>query len=155
MAANTMQSIGPVLEMHASEDEPPHHATSASGLPRRLPQALPGHGRRGKHGGPSVYIAGPSGHTIPHPTLNQLFSESKMARVCTLTGKRPNVANKVSHSNIKTKKRQFPNLQTKRIWYAEESRWVKLRVSTRALRTLRHMSLGEFARKNGLNISKL
>ncbi len=78
-----------------------------------------------------------------------------MARVCSLTGKRPNVANKVSHSNIKTKKRQLPNLQYKRVWYAEESRWVKMRVSTRALRTLRHMSLGEFARKNGIDISKL
>ena len=72
-----------------------------------------------------------------------------------ITGRRKRRANWVSHSNIKTKKRQLPNLQTKRIWYAEESRWVKLRLSTRALRTLRHMSLGEFARKNGLNISKL
>ncbi len=78
-----------------------------------------------------------------------------MARVCSLTGKRPNVANKVSHSPIKTTKRPLPNLQTKRVWFAEENRWVKLRLSTRALRTLRHMSLGEFARKNGLDISKL
>jgi large subunit ribosomal protein L28 len=78
-----------------------------------------------------------------------------MARVCALTGKRPNTANKVSHSNIKTKKRQLPNLQHKRVWYAEENRYVKMRLSTRALRTLRHMSLGDFARKNGIDISKL
>ena len=77
-----------------------------------------------------------------------------MARVCTLTGKRPNVANKVSHSNIKTKKRQLPNLQTKRIWYEKEQRWVKLRLSTRALRTLRKKSLEAFAKEAGVDLSK-
>lgn len=75
-----------------------------------------------------------------------------MARVCDLTGKRPNVANQVSHSNIKTKKRQFPNLQKRRVWFEEEGRWVTLRISTRALRTLRKMTLGQFARENGLEI---
>ena len=78
-----------------------------------------------------------------------------MARVCPLTGKRPNVANKVSHSNIKTKKRQLPNLQTKRIWSESLNRFVKIRVSTRALRTLRRMSIEDYARKNGLDINKL
>ena len=78
-----------------------------------------------------------------------------MARVCPLTGKRPNVANKVSHSNIKTKKRQLPNLQTKRIWSESLNRFVKIRVSTRALRTLRRMSIEDYARKNGIDINKL
>ncbi len=78
-----------------------------------------------------------------------------MARVCPLTGKRPNVANKVSHSNIKTKKRQFPNLQTKRIWCESQGRFIKLRVSTSALRTLRRMTIEDFARKNGLDLNKL
>ncbi len=78
-----------------------------------------------------------------------------MARVCPLTGKRPNVANKVSHSNIKTKKRQLPNLQTKRIWSESLNRFVKLRVSTSALRTLRRMSIEDFARKNGIDLNKL
>ncbi len=75
-----------------------------------------------------------------------------MARRCDLTGKRPNVANKVSHSNIKTKKRQLPNLQTRRIWFAEESRFVTLKLSTRALRTLRFKTLGEFLREEGLTL---
>jgi len=78
-----------------------------------------------------------------------------MARVCPLTGKRPNVGNKVSHSNIKTKKRQFPNLQTKRIWSESQGRFIKLRVSTSALRTLRRMTIEDFARKNGLDLNKL
>ena len=78
-----------------------------------------------------------------------------MARVCPLTGKRPNVANKVSHSNIKTKKRQLPNLQTKRIWVESQNRFIQLRLSTRALRTLRRMSIEDYARKNGLDLAKL
>ncbi len=77
-----------------------------------------------------------------------------MARRCVLTGKRPNTANKVSHSNIKTKKRQLPNLQKKRIWYTEENRFVTLRLSTRALRTLRKKGLSAFAREAGLDLSK-
>lgn len=77
-----------------------------------------------------------------------------MSRKCQLTGKRPNVANRVSHSNIKTKKRQLPNIQKRRIWYAEENRFVTLKVSTSALRTLRKKSLKEFAAEAGLDLSK-
>lgn len=77
-----------------------------------------------------------------------------MSRKCQLTGKRPNVANRVSHSNIKTKKRQLPNIQKRKIWYAEESRFVTLKVSTTALRTLRKKSLREFAAEAGLDLSK-
>jgi large subunit ribosomal protein L28 len=73
-----------------------------------------------------------------------------MARRCDLTGKRPNVAHKVSHSNIKTKRRQLPNLQYRRIWWEEEGRFVNLRVSTRALRTLRFKTLGQFLKEEGL-----
>jgi len=78
-----------------------------------------------------------------------------MARRCQLTGKRPNVANKVSHSNIKTKKRQLPNLQSKRIWFAEEERYVRLKISTSALKTLNRKGLSEFAAEAGLDLSKL
>jgi large subunit ribosomal protein L28 len=77
-----------------------------------------------------------------------------MARRCPLTGKRPNVANKVSHSNIKTKKRQLPNLQRKRLWLEDESRFVTLRLSTRALRTLNKKGLRAFAAEAGLDLSK-
>ena len=75
-----------------------------------------------------------------------------MARRCDLTGKRPNVANKVSHSNIKTKKRQLPNLQTRRIWWEEEGRYVTLKLSTRAIRTLSKKTLGRFLRDEGLEV---
>lgn len=59
-----------------------------------------------------------------------------MARVCQVTGKRPIVGNKVSHSNIKTKRRFLPNLQTKRFFFVEEDRWIVLKVSSEAIRTI-------------------
>jgi len=59
-----------------------------------------------------------------------------MARVCQVTGKRPITGNKVSHSNIKTKRRFLPNLQTKRYFLAEEDKWVTLKVSSEAIRTI-------------------
>lgn len=59
-----------------------------------------------------------------------------MARVCQVTGKRPIVGNSVSHSNIKTKRRFLPNLKVKRFFFAEEDRWITLKLSTEAIRTI-------------------
>lgn len=59
-----------------------------------------------------------------------------MARVCEVTGKKPQVGHKVSHSNIKTKRRFLPNLQYRRFWVESENRWVRLRVSHAALRLI-------------------
>ncbi len=59
-----------------------------------------------------------------------------MARVCLVTGKKPIVGNKVSHSNIKTKRRFLPNLQTKRFYFVEEDRWITMKVSSEAIRTI-------------------
>ncbi len=46
------------------------------------------------------------------------------------------MGNNVSHSHIKTKRKFYPNLQTKRFYLPEENRWITLKVSTRALRTI-------------------
>ena len=59
-----------------------------------------------------------------------------MSRVCQVTGKVPIGGNKVSHSNIKTKRRFLPNLQKKRFYLAEEDKWITLKLSTTALRTI-------------------
>ncbi|AZG09602.1 50S ribosomal protein L28 [Pigmentiphaga sp. H8] len=59
-----------------------------------------------------------------------------MARVCQVTGKGPITGNNVSHANNKTKRRFLPNLQSRRFWVESENRWVRLRVSTNALRTI-------------------
>jgi large subunit ribosomal protein L28 len=59
-----------------------------------------------------------------------------MARVCKVTGKKPMVGNHVSHANNKTKRRFLPNLQNRRFWVESENRWVSLRVTNAALRTI-------------------
>ena len=59
-----------------------------------------------------------------------------MARVCQVTGKMPIGGNKVSHSNIKTKRRFLPNLQKKKFYLAEEDKWITLKLSTEAIRTI-------------------
>ena len=59
-----------------------------------------------------------------------------MARVCQVTGKGPAVGNRVSHANNKTKRRFLPNLQRRRFWVESENRWVSLRLTTNALRTI-------------------
>lgn len=59
-----------------------------------------------------------------------------MARVCQVTGKGPIVGNNVSHANNKTKRRFLPNLQSRRFWVESENRWVRLRVSAKAIRTI-------------------
>jgi len=59
-----------------------------------------------------------------------------MARICQVTGKGPRTGNNVSHANNKTKRRFLPNLQSRRFWVESENRWVRLRVSTQALRTI-------------------
>lgn len=59
-----------------------------------------------------------------------------MSKVCQITGKRPIAGNNVSHANNKTKRRFLPNLHDHRFWVASENRWVKLRVSSKGMRTI-------------------
>ena len=59
-----------------------------------------------------------------------------MARVCQVTGKVPVGGHKVSHSNIKTKRRFLPNLQKKKFYLAEEDKWITLKLTTDAIRTI-------------------
>ena len=64
-----------------------------------------------------------------------------MSRVCQVTGKVPVTGHKVSHSNIKTKRRFLPNLQTKRFYLAEEDKWITLKLSTEGIRTINKRGL--------------
>ena len=59
-----------------------------------------------------------------------------MARVCEVTGKKPQHGNHVSHANNKTHRRFLPNLQYRRFWLEGEKRWISLRVSQAGLRTI-------------------
>ncbi len=75
-----------------------------------------------------------------------------MARKCNLSGKKPLVGNRVSHANNHTKMRQLPNLQSKRIYIPEEDRWVRVRLSARALRTVTKKGLLQYLKDEGLNL---
>jgi large subunit ribosomal protein L28 len=78
-----------------------------------------------------------------------------MSRVCQLTGKRANNGMAVSHSHVRTHKLQQVNLQERRLWWAEGNRFVRLRVSTKALRTIQKKGLGAYARELGVDLSRL
>jgi len=59
-----------------------------------------------------------------------------MAKVCSVTGKRPLMGNNVSHANNKTRRRFNPNLQKRRLWLESQKRYITLRVTTKGLRII-------------------
>ncbi len=75
--------------------------------------------------------------------------------VCMLTGKKPNSAHNISHAHNVTKRKQYPNIQKKRIWVPEEGRWVRLALSTRAIRSLNRMGLKAYCKKHGIRFESL
>lgn len=78
-----------------------------------------------------------------------------MSKVCDITGKKPQVGNNVSHANNKTKRRFNPNLQKKRFYIPEEDKWITLKVSTSAIRTINKNGITAVlkkARANGMVI---
>ncbi len=78
-----------------------------------------------------------------------------MARVCQVTGKGPMSGNNISHANNKTKRRFLPNLQRRRFWVETENRWVSLRLSNAALRTIDKNGIDAVlveVRANGVNV---
>lgn len=76
-----------------------------------------------------------------------------MSRKCELTGKKANNAYAVSHSHRRNKKLQEVNLQWKRVWWPEGNRWVRLRLSTKAIKTLEHKGLAAMAKEAGINLN--
>lgn len=78
-----------------------------------------------------------------------------MPKVCAVTGKKPTYGNRVSHANNKTRRRFEPNLHTKRFWVPSENRFVTLKVSARAMRTINKNGIEAVLadmRKKGENI---
>ncbi|WP_433276064.1 50S ribosomal protein L28 [Pseudonocardia xinjiangensis] len=59
-----------------------------------------------------------------------------MSRRCQMTGREPGFGNNVSHSHRRTARRWDPNIQTRRYWFAAENRFVRLKLSTDAIRTI-------------------
>ena len=76
-----------------------------------------------------------------------------MAKVCKITNKRPLVGNNVSKSQRKTKRRQLPNLQSKKIYVPELKRSIKLKLSTSAIKTIDKNGLFAYLKKNNLKLA--
>ena len=67
-----------------------------------------------------------------------------------ITGKRKLKAQNVSHSNIKTKRWQLVNIQTRRVWVPELNRFVKLNLTTRDIRTIDKIGVVAYAKRHGV-----
>ena len=78
-----------------------------------------------------------------------------MAKVCKITNKRPLVGNNVSKSHRKTKRRQLPNLQSKKIYVPELKRSIKLKLSTSAIKTIDKNGLFAYLKKNNLKLADI
>lgn len=76
-----------------------------------------------------------------------------MSRRCQLTGTGRLIGFQVSHAHNKTKKAQQPNLQWKRIFVPEENRFVRVRVTTRTLRSISRKGLLSYLRDEGLSLA--
>jgi large subunit ribosomal protein L28 len=79
---------------------------------------------------------------------------AQMKRVCDITGKSANNANRVTFSNKKNARLQHVNLQKKNFFSPELNRNVKLKVATSTMRTITKLGLDETAKKYGVDLSK-
>ena len=78
-----------------------------------------------------------------------------MSKKCKITGKGPLSGNRVSHANNKVKRRQLPNLQSRKMFIPELGRKVRLRLSTSAIRTIDKYGLMPYLKKNGLTLKDI
>ena len=70
-----------------------------------------------------------------------------MSRVCDLTGKKVITGNNVSHSKRRTKRKFYPNLQTKKFYIPEEYKWVTLKVSGSAIININKLGVAACIKK--------
>lgn len=113
------------------------------------------------HVAPAVATAASATPRLPWPCAapGSLLSARRprrvqMSRICDITGKRANNANRVTFSNKKNARLQHVNLQTKRFFSPELNRNVKLKVATSTMRTITKLGLDETAKKFGVDLSK-
>ena len=83
------------------------------------------------------------------------LGDRAMSRTCQLTGKKAITGHRVSHSNVKTKHRFLPNIQSKRFWSEKNSKFVRLRVSTAVMRTIDKIGFDEYLRRNQISVKGL
>ena len=81
--------------------------------------------------------------------------QGKSGRKCMLTGKKANNGWTVSFSHIRNKKLQGVNLQYKRVYWPEKQRYVRLRISTSAMKSINKIGLEAMAKRAGLDLESL
>ena len=64
-----------------------------------------------------------------------------MSRVCQVTGKKAQYGKLVSHANNRTNRRFEINLQSKRYWFEQEKRWIRLRLTTHGMKIINRRGL--------------
>ncbi len=69
-----------------------------------------------------------------------------MSRKCQITGVGPKAGNSISHAHNKSKRRFLPNIQKKKIWVQELNRFVTVKLSTSALKTINKNGTSELAK---------
>ena len=88
-----------------------------------------------------------------HPLIIEITKI--MSRVCKLTGKRPLRGNRVSKSNIKTNRFQYPNLQKKKIFVPELNKSVTIKLSVKAMKIVDKLGLLPYLKKQGLTLTDI
>jgi large subunit ribosomal protein L28 len=78
-----------------------------------------------------------------------------MTRECEVTGKRPVSGYNVSHAKNRTNRRFLPNLQSRKIWVESENRWISMRISAAALRTIDKLGIDAVIAKMRLDGKKV
>ncbi len=78
-----------------------------------------------------------------------------MAKKCVITGKKTRSANNVSHANNKTKRKQKPNIKMKRIFVPSLGKYVRLKVSTKAIKTISKVGIDKLLKKKNISLSQI
>ena len=75
-----------------------------------------------------------------------------MSKKCQVSKKGPQFGHRVSHANNKTKHAFLPNLQVKKIFIPELNKAIRLKVSTRMIRSFDKIGVTETLRKHNISI---
>ncbi len=93
--------------------------------------------------------------TLPVESGRQVATLLRMSKICQVTGKKPRFGKQLSHSHRRSSRRWDPNVQTKRYYLPSEKRWIKLRLSTKAIKTIDRRGIESVVaemRRNGRKI---
>ena len=78
-----------------------------------------------------------------------------MSKVCKLTGKKPLRGNRVSKSNIRTNRFQYPNLQKKKVFVPELNKSITIKISVKAIKIIDKLGLMSYLKKQGLTLADI